>query len=1154
VKINPPIFTLIFLGFFVLRASATTYYVDANGTNPVLPYTDWSTAATNIQDAVDITSPGDLVLVTNGVYSSAGRVMSGATNCVVITNSIIVQSVNGPATTIIQAYPMPWVTNGSKRCMYLGSGAKISGFTLMNGAANGSSGGGIYCQSGFTYVSNCVLTCNSASSGGGGVSGSYDSCVISSNTAVNGGGGVYGSVVSALKNCLITSNSCQNGGGVYCAPGGYFVSNCVLSCNSAFYGGGGYDGSYYNCVITNNIATENGGGVYLIFNTPFSTLNDCLIADNFSISHGGGVYSYGAILNNCTIVGNGTYQEGGGVYNYSGGTFITNCIVYYNIAASQTNIAYTTNVFNCCTTPINGFGTNNILNSPGFMNIDGSDFRLAPWSPCIDAGTNATMTLNTDLGGNPRIVNNTVDIGAYEYQYQPFTNIVHYVALKNPNAAAPFTNWLTAATNIQSAIDASSPGDWILVSNGVYNTGGRAVYGLATNRVVVDVPVTVQSLSGAPLTIIQGSTSSPGMRCAYLTNGATMIGFTFAIGRANSGDFLTNECGGGVWCESPAATLINCSLTNNQSLSSGGGAYSGTLLSCVLGNNFANNVGPGGGAASSILINCVLTNNVSYRGGGAGYGVLSNCLLLGNISTFGAGSCSNSLYSCILVSNRSSIVGGGAYSCILSNCTLTGNMAINSGGGATYGQLFNCTLAGNTALNGGGAASNTLLNCLLSYNFATNNGGGIFYATPTNCTFLGNSSKVNGGGAFGGTFNNCFFNSNSAAPSGGFGGGACFGTASNCIFTNNSAMYGGGMASNIANNCLMISNSATDGGGVDGGTLNNCSIIDNTVSSSGGGSALANLNFCNLFNNRLTGVTGGGGGGAYGGTITSCILSNNFSSTTGGGAASATLTDCLIIKNSAGIRNAGQGGGAYQCNLNNCTIVFNPGLTAVSPGTATNCIIYYNGGNWSSGSSLSYCCTYPYPAGPNSPGCITNEPLFVDTNGDFHLQSNSPCINSGNHVFVSIATDFDGNPRIVGGNVDPGAYEYQNPGSVISYAYLQQYGLPTDGSVDYASLNGAPYTVYQDWVAGLNPTNPASTFILSLMPAAPTNFIKGLTVSWQGTTNIYYNLQRSTNLSAQPAFSTIQPNIIGNNGITSFTDKSATNSNPYFYRVDVVGP
>jgi hypothetical protein len=68
------------------NSGAAVLYVDSNSTNSVAPFTTWSTAATNIQDAVEAAAAGDSILVTNGIYSTGGKSMDG-----IITNRVIAQ-------------------------------------------------------------------------------------------------------------------------------------------------------------------------------------------------------------------------------------------------------------------------------------------------------------------------------------------------------------------------------------------------------------------------------------------------------------------------------------------------------------------------------------------------------------------------------------------------------------------------------------------------------------------------------------------------------------------------------------------------------------------------------------------------------------------------------------------------------------------------------------------------------------------------------------------------------------------------------------------------------------------------------------------------------------------------------------------------------
>jgi len=436
---------------------ATVRYVDVNSTTPSAPYISWGTAATAIQSAVDVSVAGDEVVVSNGVYATGGATTSDSvSNRVEVNKAIMVRSVNGPQFTTIRGLQIGFATNaaGGVRCVYLTNNATLSGFTLVFGSA--PLGGGVLCEDGSSVVTNCIFTRNAGGQSGGGIYNGtiYNSSFIA-NVVTNGGAAAYN---SALINCTVTSNS------------------------AVFFGGGAAYCTLLSCIVRGNTSQGNGGGV------DECQATNCLLIANSAATSGGG--AYGGRLYNCTVVGNSAGVSGGGGYGFDSFHIHDTCnlynsIIYSNMVAMAEDECWCTQ-YDCCTPTNSGPSFGRIAGPPLFVDQAAGNFRLQSASPCIDAGDNSFIGAANDLDGNPRILGESVDSGAYEFQPADLNGPPALTARLSGNTLN--LAWPLWASNyaLVEASSVSSPAvTWT-------NTPGTVVVSNAQNNVTVPKNATIK--------------------------------------------------------------------------------------------------------------------------------------------------------------------------------------------------------------------------------------------------------------------------------------------------------------------------------------------------------------------------------------------------------------------------------------------------------------------------------------------------------------------------------------------------------------------------------------------------------------------------------------------------------------------------------------
>lgn len=422
------------------------------------------------------------------------------------------------------------------------------------------------------------------------------------------------------------------------------------------------------------------------------------------------------------------------------------------------------------------------------------------------------------------------------------------------------------------------------------------------------------------------------------------------------------------------------------------------------------------------------------------------------------------------------------------------------------GEGGNSILQGFTLTNGSGVggglrfsngASPTIRECYISLNGDINStvydgaGGYIGDGTsPTieNCTFYLNMGRYGAGLYISGpgsspTIENCTFNSNITN----YDGGGIYSRPNatpiikNCVFEYNKAgsfMNGGGgiwLGANSGissiNDCTFVQNSAGQGGGIWSGSnvnlaLNSCTFIENVAFDEGGGiyfqySGSAILNSCVFITNFAD-----YGGGIYCGDIMSlyldkCTLTDNLGMDQGGGICQPSTQSILNITNSIIWENR-TGGNGQDPDFNGQAIINYNNLT---PG-------YY----WPPGSSN-----------------IFTDPLFVNfANNDVHLQSNSPCIDTGD---PNSTLDPDGT------RADMGAY------------YFDQSNAPPIAIDDFVSVQYDMTIVIDALANDSDPNNDLINLISIGSPSNGTAIITGDQISyspnqgWVGTDSFIYFIE-----------------------------------------------
>jgi predicted outer membrane repeat protein len=539
--------------------------------------------------------------------------------------------------------------------------------------------------------------------------------------------------------------------------------------------------------------------------------------------------------------------------------------------------------------------------------------------------------------------------------------------------------------------------------------------------------------------------------------------------------------GGGMWTVLGNQRLTQCVFTGNSAREAGGAMLNSHGQPAMIGCTFTGNSAKSGGGvynlANSVptFSDCTFDRNVAESSGGGmcnfeSAAQITNCTFSDNTAEFGGGiSIRNSEY-------RSTTIVDSAF---------LRNTAGRSGGGmgnyGAAGVITRCTFSMNSAREGGGLSDgsirSTVTQCEFRENTATSEGGGVstFNSIMYKCVFVGNSA-YRGGGVYSSAYgspqmSHSVFDGNSAT----YGGGLYVTedsspTVADSAFMFNTADYGGGVYTSrsmptISRTLLSNNNAEVAGGAISlsGGrsVLIDCQMTSNSAIS-GGALATTSQADVQIANCDFDGNSAEYGGGLWnrGGDpdLINCVFSGN--SAEFGGGIHSTSWGSPSVFNSTFAANIAVNGSTLACESDQQD---RPSTVAL-----TNCILWDDSnGIWKNDSSTITITSSDAQGGISVDAIdgganIDADPMFLrdpddggdgwgddpktpdideaanDDYGDLRLRAASPCVDAGDATLLpSDAADLDadedvdevtpfdfaGHARVLGENVDIGAYE-----------------------------------------------------------------------------------------------------------------------------------